>query len=184
MPAGSGSRARSNRGLVRHAPARSRQRHPYGPGAARPQGRRHDDDLHQRPEPRPRRRPVPGRPPPRRLTMGTQALLGPVLPSPLHGRDGDIIRTASALTQTRLTPSTRLARVVSHLLDLWHVASFAGSLPTHIRQTASPRSRCLCRSVQYTLCGIRRGAGGFLAPWSLSARSTQCGTGCSLPLMP
>jgi hypothetical protein len=40
--------------------------------------------------------------------MRTQALLGPVLPSP-RGRDGDSIRTAPAVRQTCLTPS-RAAR--------------------------------------------------------------------------
>ena len=34
----------------------------------------------------------------------------------------------------------RLARFASNLLASWHVSSFAGPLPNHIRQTASPRS--------------------------------------------
>jgi len=36
--------------------------------------------------------------------MHTQALLGLVLASPSRVRDGDSIRTATALMQTRLTP--------------------------------------------------------------------------------
>ena len=42
--------------FLRHPPARSRLRHPHHPGAARPQGRQHHDDLHPRPAPRPPRR--------------------------------------------------------------------------------------------------------------------------------
>ena len=38
--------------------------------------------------------------------MHTQALLGLVRPSPPRGRYGDSIRTAAAVRQTRLTPST------------------------------------------------------------------------------
>ncbi len=47
--------------------------------------------------------------------MGTQALFGPVLPSPPRGRDGDSIRNPAALGQTRLTPSTasRASRRIS-----------------------------------------------------------------------
>jgi hypothetical protein len=48
-------------GRRRHRPSRRRLRHPHHPGPARPQGRRHDDDLHARPQPRPRRRPQPPR---------------------------------------------------------------------------------------------------------------------------
>ena len=42
---------------------------------------------------------------------------------------------------------------MSHLLGSWHVAPFAGTLGAQVRRTASPRSPCLCRSVQYTLGG-------------------------------
>ena len=38
--------------LVRDPPARGRLRHPHHPGAPRPQGRAHDDDLRARPQPR------------------------------------------------------------------------------------------------------------------------------------
>ena len=48
--------------LVRHPPLRVRLRHPHDPGAARPQGRRHDLDLHSLPE----RPPRPPRPEPPR----------------------------------------------------------------------------------------------------------------------
>ena len=48
--------------LVRDPPARDRLRHPHHPGAARPQRRVHDDDLHARPEPRRPRRQEPAGP--------------------------------------------------------------------------------------------------------------------------
>ena len=40
-----------------HAPPRGQPRHPDGTGAAGPQGRQHDDDLHARAQPRSGRRP-------------------------------------------------------------------------------------------------------------------------------
>ncbi len=48
--------------LVRDPSAGRRPRHPNGPGTPRAPGRQHDDDLHACPEPRPGRRPQPGRP--------------------------------------------------------------------------------------------------------------------------
>lgn len=47
----------------------------------------------------------------------------------------------------------RLSRVVSHLLDSWHAASFVETLPTHVIQTVPPHLQCSCGSVQYTLGG-------------------------------
>jgi hypothetical protein len=95
--------------LLRHAPARGRQRQPHGPGAARPQGRHHDDDLHPRPEPRPSRRPVPRQSLARRLTMRSQALLGRGLTSPTCRHDANSLPPARAIRLVRLTPS-RAAR--------------------------------------------------------------------------
>jgi hypothetical protein len=40
--------------LLRDAPPRERHRHPHAPRATRPRRRVHHDDLHLRPEPRPR----------------------------------------------------------------------------------------------------------------------------------
>jgi integron integrase len=68
----SGIAKRATCHTFRHSlPPRGRQRHPYGAGAARPRRRRHHDDLHPRPEPRPGRRPEPGGSPAQRLSMGS-----------------------------------------------------------------------------------------------------------------
>lgn len=48
--------------LVRDPPPRGRHRHPDDPGAARPQGPEHDDDLHPRAQPRWARGAQPARP--------------------------------------------------------------------------------------------------------------------------
>jgi integrase len=63
----------------RNPPARGRLRHPDRAGAARPPGRRDDDDLHPRPQPRAGRRPQPRRPDPGGVGdgHGTQAAHSP-----------------------------------------------------------------------------------------------------------
>lgn len=70
------------------------------------------------------------RPPPRWLTMHTQAPLGPVLPSSLRRRDGDSARSAAAVGQTRPTPSItwRASRRISSTVAPW-VAYTVSSKP-------------------------------------------------------
>ncbi len=48
--------------LICHAPPEGEPRHPHRPGATRPPGRQHHDDLHPRPQPRPRSGPKSRRP--------------------------------------------------------------------------------------------------------------------------
>ena len=101
--------------LRRHAPAGGRQRHPDRPGAARPQGRRHNDDLHPRLEPRSGRRPELGQSITRGRMMRTQARPTPSLSwhaSRRISRTRGTLRRSRGLFQTTRQTADRPSRGV------------------------------------------------------------------------
>ncbi len=63
--------------FLRHPSAGRRRRHPHGPRATGPPRRDHHHGLHPCPQPRPRRRPEPRRPPPHHVTDTTPGIPGP-----------------------------------------------------------------------------------------------------------
>jgi len=83
--------------------------------------------------------------------MRTTAPLGMIPTSPSREGDGRSAWAAPGLMQTRLTRNLAWRTSRGIPLRSRHLASLAQSFPNHNRQTASPRSRCLYRSVQYTL---------------------------------
>lgn len=76
-PCSSPASASARPSLLRHAPTRGRQRYSHDPSPSRPQGPCHDDDIHARPQPRPRRSALARRPTVRRPPVNRSA------PSPL-----------------------------------------------------------------------------------------------------
>lgn len=95
-----------------------------------------------------RSRPVSGRPFSWGMRMRAHALLGAALTPCVNWCDGDQTRAAPGFRQTGRKASP-CAREVRQLQGGWPPAPITGSSRIRFRRTASPRSWCLCGSVQY-----------------------------------